>query len=105
MEAFAWPADKAVKIVESKPQGKTAIWLRGQRSLGKTWETWETKKKSLLARFKLEVTEVAATHTVHNLRQRMFKTADEFYDRCVLALKRKNHRVLEDVKEMESWKE
>ena len=90
--------------MESKLQGKAAIWLRGQRSLGKTWETWDAMKKSLWAWFKLEVTEVAATHAVHNLRHKMFERADEFYFRCILGLQQKNHRISEDVTGMDGWK-
>ena len=62
-------------------------------------------KKELEGRFKLEVTEIAATHAIHDLRQAKNESVDEFFDRVLIALDQKNHRVTNEMKATEGWKD
>ena len=105
MEAFTWTGVKAARIAEAKMTGKAAKWLRGQRSLGVTYANWNEVKRAMLARFKQVTSEVAATLAIHDLRQGQKETVDEFYDRVVLALDQKNHRVTEATKGTAEWRD
>ena len=104
-KAFSWPEDNLGLLAQTKFQGKAAVWLRGQRALGYEYAEWDVLKKALLARFKLEVTEVAATNAIHELRQGPKESVDEFYDRVLIALEQKNHRVPEDAKRSQIWRD
>ena len=105
MEAFGWEAAKAARIAEAKMKGKAARWLRGQRSLGVKYEDWPAVRTAMLDRFKALTSEVAATHAIHDLKQGQHESVDEFFDRVVLALDQKNHRVTNATRATQEWKD
>ena len=103
-EACGWDNGRAIAIAESKLEGKAALWLRGQKAIGTIWTTWNELKKEIQGRFKLEVTEIAATLAIHDLKQTKNESVDEFFDRVLIALDQKNHRVTNEMKATDEWK-
>ena len=77
---------------------KAAKWLEAKISLGGEVMGWDDLAENLLDRFKKEQTDVTAALAMGELQQGGIERVADFYDRCVLALKKKNHRVNDQLK-------
>ena len=104
-KGFTWTNDKTGQIAENKLIEKAAKWLEATKSLGNEFAGWDELKKALLVRFKRETSDVTAALAMGELQQGPMETVADFYDRCVLAMKKKNHRVPDALKADANFKE
>lgn len=104
-KSFNWNNDKTGQIAENKLTDKAAKWLEARRSLNDDIDGWTNLQKGLMARFKKEISDVTAALAVGELQQKPTESVDDFYDRCVLTLKKKNHRVNDELRNNDNFKE
>ena len=102
---YAWEEHQACGAAKSRLTGLAAKWLRSQGKLARVWNAWndvaavagppavpaaEGFKTALKTRFLEMINEIGATNAVVDLKQKPSENVDDFYDRCVLAMDRKN---------------
>ena len=92
-QAFDWSDNKTGQIAGNRLVDKAARFLEAIKTLNTNVDTWPNLKKELLLRFKKEQSDVTAALILGELQQGNTESVADFYDRCVMALKRKNHRV------------
>ena len=90
---FNWTNDQTAQIALNKVTESAAIWAEAQRSLGTTYGDWPTLKAAMIKRFKAEISDATAAMAMSELHQQTNESVSDFYDRCILAMKKKNHRV------------
>ena len=127
-EAFDWNDAVTSQLVQTSLKGQAAKWLR---SLLKTQtndqhlNVWDHRvvpanaapgalpervaetgfRHYLLTRFREVQNGQAAVEAVADLKQRGSETVDDFYDRILLAMDRKNYTSTEAVKETDEYKQ
>ena len=102
---YAWEEHQACGAAKSRLTGLAAKWLRSQGKMARVWNAWndvaavagppavaaaEGFKTALKTRFLEMINEIGATNAVVDLKQKPSENVDDFYDRCVLAMDRKN---------------
>jgi hypothetical protein len=91
---FQWEDGPAAAAMKNKLSGTAASWLRAQEKVGRALETWtgvNGLKSALQTRFSETISELAAADAIRDLKQKSNESVNEFYDRVVLAVDRKNH--------------
>ena len=102
--AFGWAGPKTGQIAQNKLTEKAANWLEVRKALGEEFADWDSLKKGLIARFKRETSDVTAALAVCDLQQGNTESVADFYDRCVMTMRKKNHRVTDALKQTNDWK-
>lgn len=102
---FQWTDANTAAAAKAKLTDKAAFWLASQRKMNKTYPRWKTGdgavaeaeklRVALRKRFKPTVTAVEATQAIIGLKQKENETVQEFYDRVVWAVDRKNYKILD----------
>ena len=117
-EAFGWTQNATSQMVQTKLTGSAGTWLRGLIKMAPDtdaldlWEVWNGNdlvpdkglKYFLLLRFREGMNEKGAVAAVTSLTQSAQESVDDFYDRVVLAMDRKNFRTSDQAKETETYK-
>jgi len=100
MRQFAWTDANACDVAKSRLSGKAAVWLHALEERGVNYEAWAANndpernlRVAIKLRFYPTITPLEATSATMNLRQLNSESASQFYDRCILAVEKKNHRV------------
>ena len=105
LTAFGWDGARTSQVAQNKLTDKAAKWLEAQKDLGNAFATWDNLKEGLLTRFKRETSDVTAALAVCELQQGGTESVADFYDRCVLTMKKKNHRVTDQMRQAADWKQ
>lgn len=109
---FVWTEGQTAAAVKSKLSGVAQKWLRSQEARRNPGlELWQqvpgaaqkNLRKLLKTRFSIVVSELAATEAISDLKQRPHETVDDFFDRVVLALDKKNHLYTEAQKRTDDY--
>ena len=81
-----------------KLSGDASRWYRGRQLCGVEYTHWDSDdanavnlRPALLTRFGPDVNAIAATNAVANLKQGANESIDQFHDRVLLAMDKKNH--------------
>ena len=123
IKSFGWGQDQASQMVQTRLKGAAARWYRSltksvdmDAELLEMWQSVDDTgrpiaadaKKGLryhlLQRFREDVGERAAMEAVQDLKQKTYEGVEDFYDRVVLALDRKNFHVSDMVKKTEEYR-
>ena len=102
--AFGWTPANTAQLVANKLVDKAGKWLQVADTMGTDLTTWDNLKKQLTARFKRETSDVTAALMVSELQQGTGESVADFFDRCVLAMSKKNHRITDELKGNEDFK-
>ena len=92
-KTFTWTNEQTAQIALNKITDTAAKWAEAQISLGVEFKVWNELKQAITTRFKAEISDATAAMAMSELQQNATETVSDFYDRCVLAMKKKNHRV------------
>ena len=103
--AFAWTQQNTAQLVANRMMDKAGKWLQVAETMGVDISTWDDMKKQLLSRFKKETSDVTAALMVADLQQGISESVSDFYDRCILAMNKKNHRVTPELKANDDFKQ
>lgn len=108
IDTYTWDDAQAAGAAKSRLTLTAAKWLRSQAKLEHTWERWQDQaavaaaagvaalpfieglSTALKRRFMEVINEIGATAAVIDLKQRQSENVDDFFDRCVLAMDKKN---------------
>ena len=90
---FDWSEARTAQIALNKITDTAAKWAEAQRSLGVEFANWADLKTAITKRFKAEISDATAAMAMSELQQLQSESVSDFYDRCVLAMKKKNHRI------------
>ena len=101
---FNWTNEQTAQIALNKITDTAAKWAEAQKSLGKEYDRWPALKAALIKRFKAEISDATAAMAMSELHQNASETVADFYDRCILAMKKKNHRVDDTLKANNDFK-
>ena len=103
VKAFGWTEEQTASMVHTKLLSKAARWLQSAIKSAEPMDDnlfrWTNQgrvrglKANLLLRFKEGLNERGAVEAILNLNQHAGESVDEFYDRVVLAMDRKNYNV------------
>jgi hypothetical protein len=118
-ETFAWTQAQTSQLVQTRLKGSAGTWLRSKHKTtlpADHMEVWEHVEDNhvmpdtglrhhLLQRFREPINVQAAVDAVADLKQKSSESVEEFYDRTVLAMDRKNHRATEHTKSTAVYKE
>jgi hypothetical protein len=113
--AFAWDDAITSQLVQTRLKGAAGRWLRSRIKTSVATDhltRWTPAanvaqsgmRYALLTRFREGLNERGAVEAVSELKQRPTESVDEFYDRVVLAMDRKNYRATADEKDGVAYK-
>ena len=102
---FQWNNQQTAAVVKNKLTGTAAQWLRGQELMGTDLNTWEDLAVHLRGRFLAEYNELAASKAIRNLKQRDDEKVNDFFDRVLDAVDKKNHGYSPLAKSKQTYKE
>ena len=104
--SFEWDEKVAAAAARSKLQGTAHTWVRAEKMMGRLRDTWKDLRKGLIEAFGQEMNNVTAAKAVQSLRhQGNSETIQEFHDRIVIAMDRKNFAMDEVAKATATYKE
>ena len=124
IKSFGWGQGQASQMVQTRLKGAAARWYRSLtksvdvdeemlewwQSVDDVGEAIEDDAKKglrfhLLQRFREDVGERAAVEAVQDLKQKTYEGVEDFYDRVVLAMDRKNFNATDVVKKSKIYRD
>jgi hypothetical protein len=120
MGSFGWNQTQASQMVQTRLKGRAGMWMRATlKQLGDdahldVWQHLDNNnavvdetglRYHLLKRFQEPLTGRGAVEAVSDLKQRAGETVDEFHDRVILAMDRKNYRQSAAQRAQQAYKE
>jgi len=104
---FNWSDTATAQAALTKLTGSASNWLNSLDRTNTTPTTWEGEqglRKALKDRFYPIVTALEASQATYNLKQLAQETVSQFYDRCIIAIDKKNHALPEPERNNEQYK-
>ena len=86
---FKWSDEQTAQIALNKITDTAARWAEAQKSMGTEYNLWPALKEAIIKRFKAEISDATAAMAMSELQQQTSETVNDFYDRCILAMKKK----------------
>ena len=98
-----WDSRVTAASAKARMTGAAAIWIRSQKTRGSLMSDWPSLRLGLHTAFGDGMSTVAAARAIANLNQKATETVQEFFDRVVLALDKKNFAVDARVKQTPAY--
>ena len=104
---FNWDDASTSAATQSRMQGAAASWLQSEMILGRKYPAFAGDnglRQALLKRFAEQITQLSAIKALKEITQKKGESIDEFRDRLMVALDRKNFHIPDAEKEGEEYK-